>query len=534
MSLAKPNKHLAYSEDHFEGYWARLTALIRHNDEADYILDELLTSPLLSLTILDDDNNLRAALTALYTERGLTYPTKKTIEEDPLTSIRNFLISTQSSEDEAIAAWKALNLDDLKRYRKGIKYIYEVAVATLSVAEATEFLGDLPYGLGIKLLQRIKEKQRRQTSMSLFVLFDNVLSLKLKTGEKLSTLFSRMMALRQRLSNWTPPIMLPDQLVLVCILRALPTKYHLEGPCHHHPNAGHALSECWKEHPELNPFKTKSASVHANAAVATPMKSETLYGFLLGDCLICAPTPETSDIAKIDTIPAYQTENVRQASSGKPVIVDSGSCSHICNEKTALTHLKQSPINGIRDVSGTISSVTGMGNTQTLTDVMLVPTSTHQLLSVGKLADQFGGEVVFTNKTVELRTAQGTKRVGSRSSDGLYTVTHPEFLFKRQTQTCAPISKEGKSLIGRSQVSLQMLKERMLRLHRIFGHANKEKLRTILKNNPSLKINPDHVKLLPGCRACSLGKVKRAPKPKLATTKAQSFAERIVADCSGR
>ena len=264
------------------------------------------------------------------------------------------------------------------------------------------------------------------------------------------------------------------------------------------------------------------------------MKSETLYGFLLGDCLICAPTPETSDIAKIDTIPAYQTENVRQASSGKPVIVDSGSCSHICNEKTALTHLKQSPINGIRDVSGTISSVTGMGNTQTLTDVMLVPTSTHQLLSVGKLADQFGGEVVFTNKTVELRTAQGTKRVGSRSSDGLYTVTHPEFLFKRQTQTCAPISKEGKSLIGRSQVSLQMLKERMLRLHRIFGHANKEKLRTILKNNPSLKINPDHVKLLPGCRACSLGKVKRAPKPKLATTKAQSFAERIVADCSGR
>ena len=225
MSLAKPNKHLAYSEDHFEGYWARLTALIRHNDEADYILDELLTSPLLSLTILDDDNNLRAALTALYTERGLTYPTKKTIEEDPLTSIRNFLISTQSSEDEAIAAWKALNLDDLKRYRKGIKYIYEIAVATLSVAEATEFLGDLPYGSGIKLLQRIKEKQRRQTSMSLFVLFDNVLSLKLKTGEKLSTLFSRMMALRQRLSNWTPPIMLPDQLVLVCILRALPTKY---------------------------------------------------------------------------------------------------------------------------------------------------------------------------------------------------------------------------------------------------------------------------------------------------------------------
>ena len=50
MSLSRPNKHLRYSEEHFEGYWAQLIALIRHNDEADLVLDSVLKCPLLQLT----------------------------------------------------------------------------------------------------------------------------------------------------------------------------------------------------------------------------------------------------------------------------------------------------------------------------------------------------------------------------------------------------------------------------------------------------------------------------------------------------
>ena len=61
--------------------------------------------------------------------------------------------------------------------------------------------------------------------MSLFVLFDNILGMKLKAKETLSMLFARLTSLRRRLSNWNPRIDLPDQLILVCILRALPAKY---------------------------------------------------------------------------------------------------------------------------------------------------------------------------------------------------------------------------------------------------------------------------------------------------------------------
>ena len=38
MSLTKPNKHLAYNEQNFEGYWVRLMALIRQDDAADEVL----------------------------------------------------------------------------------------------------------------------------------------------------------------------------------------------------------------------------------------------------------------------------------------------------------------------------------------------------------------------------------------------------------------------------------------------------------------------------------------------------------------
>ena len=44
MSLIKPNKHLEYDEHHFEGYWVRLMALVRQNDAADEILDQMVIS----------------------------------------------------------------------------------------------------------------------------------------------------------------------------------------------------------------------------------------------------------------------------------------------------------------------------------------------------------------------------------------------------------------------------------------------------------------------------------------------------------
>ena len=180
--------------------------------------------------------------------------------------------------------------------------------------------------------------------------------MRLKPKETLSSLFARITALRRRLLNWTPRLELPDQLILVCILRALPTNYSStctiimatrnidlstaktmlldaenadarlimknlgsgantnrtshgnpvgnaltvgtipkkkekkytaaylkEGPCPEHPDGCHAKSECWKLHPELRPKKKKKV---AAANVVCPEVSESLYGFLTGNCLI--------------------------------------------------------------------------------------------------------------------------------------------------------------------------------------------------------------------------------------------------------
>ena len=54
MALSKPNKHLTYDEHHFEGYWVRLMALIRQNDDADEVLDELVPSPVATIVALPD------------------------------------------------------------------------------------------------------------------------------------------------------------------------------------------------------------------------------------------------------------------------------------------------------------------------------------------------------------------------------------------------------------------------------------------------------------------------------------------------
>jgi len=225
MSLSKPSKHLRYSEAHFEGYWAQLITLIRHNDEADLILDKLLTCPLLQLVSPNMDEDTLITFKECYTNENQPFITKLLIENDPIKAIRVHRMCTTNTEEQAVMEWNAQSENNILKFRKGIRHIYETVVATLSVSEATEILGDLPYGSGIKLLNKVQMKQRRQTSMSLFILFDNILGLRIKPNEKLSALFTRLKQLRRRLSNWTPPISLPDQLILVCILRALPEKY---------------------------------------------------------------------------------------------------------------------------------------------------------------------------------------------------------------------------------------------------------------------------------------------------------------------
>ena len=79
----------------------------------------------------------------------------------------------------------------------------------------------------MKLLSQVKHMQQRQTTMTLFTLFSQLISMQLRSGEKIAGLYGRLLEIRQRLENWDPPIILPDQLLLiVCMLRMLPRQFH--------------------------------------------------------------------------------------------------------------------------------------------------------------------------------------------------------------------------------------------------------------------------------------------------------------------
>ena len=78
------------------------------------------------------------------------------------------------------------------------------------------------FGAGPHLLNILIADNRQITTRSLMTLFSTLLGLQLQNGELFDFFSRRMDQIIQRLHNWTPPIILPDQLLLYCALRALP------------------------------------------------------------------------------------------------------------------------------------------------------------------------------------------------------------------------------------------------------------------------------------------------------------------------
>ena len=228
MSLSAPSKHLRYSETDFTGYWVQLNALIRHNDHADRVLDQILVNPLNTLCNLPEDSQLKADLLACYTANNFGFPpSEQLLREDPIAAIKEFKISTMplGDQNDDLNAWLTTHGANLNNYRAGIKFIYEKAVATLSASESSLFVTDVAYGSGLILLTALQHKQQRQTNMGLYTLFVTLITVQLRPKETIHSLFSRVKIVRARLKGWRPPIDLPDQLVLVCILRLLPREF---------------------------------------------------------------------------------------------------------------------------------------------------------------------------------------------------------------------------------------------------------------------------------------------------------------------
>ena len=260
-------KQLVHSEIHFRGYWVQLQSRIRKNDDADDFLEGYLINPLVKLRKAWDEHhsnprpagddivqlyntgqsvsdiyNYATCIKTLYDNSeygdppGSFPPTLEQLKNDPMSHFKFFIQATekgtnggknaQSRGDAATKAWVKTAFEDVMRCRKACKHIWDTALATFTSAKATTVIAGLPYGAGPALLDQIENQQERQTTMALFTLFDQLISLKLGAKENFASLYARAHGIRARLKNWRPPIVLPDQLIIVCLMRFLPRQFH--------------------------------------------------------------------------------------------------------------------------------------------------------------------------------------------------------------------------------------------------------------------------------------------------------------------
>ena len=182
------------------------------------------------------------AVRGLYIARNLgdpvgTFPDYAQLDDDPIGAIRDFAIATNSGANGGInpangrvwvaaRAWaRGIHARNLI-FREACKHIWETVVATFSSAEAATMIAGLPYGSGPKLLARVKSTQQRQTTMALLTLFIQLITIQLKPNEKIAGLYGRVLEIKARLENWDPPVILPDKLLMVCMIRLLPRVFH--------------------------------------------------------------------------------------------------------------------------------------------------------------------------------------------------------------------------------------------------------------------------------------------------------------------
>ena len=62
--------------------------------------------------------------------------------------------------------------------------------------------------------------------MTLLTLFIQLITIQLKPNEKIAGIYGRVLEIKSRLANWNPPVILPDKLLMVCMLRLLPRVFH--------------------------------------------------------------------------------------------------------------------------------------------------------------------------------------------------------------------------------------------------------------------------------------------------------------------
>ena len=170
---------------------------------------------------------------------------------------------------------------------------------------------------------------------------------------------------------------------------------------------------------------------------------------------------------------------------GREAIWDSGASHSITGDSKVISNSRAAYLDHVTDITGNKTQVKAVGHMGDITDVLLVPGVKQTLLSVGAYLDQNGGVLEFTAAGVHYR--QGTKSaeshtVGSRREDGLY----------RAVRT----NNAATACLSKKDVQLQLMRERVHTLHRMFGHVSKARLKTIITRQGVRGVNPCHVELL--------------------------------------
>ena len=213
------------------------------------------------------------------------------------------------------------------------------------------------------------------------------------------------------------------------------------------------------------------------------------------------------------------------AKGSAPIIIDSGTTSHIHNERSDFNSLDKDDVNNITGFGDGAISSSGRGtatlwtkspgrkgsvNRITLNKAMFVPSSNVSLLSVSRF-DKAGCRVEFVNGrcTISDMKTNETILVGTMRKN-LYYLDNviPDAAMEVPTKVYHTTN---------SEITLDLM-------HRRLGHLNMRAVKQLFKKNMvrGVTLSEKHLRATPSiCDCCVRGKMQRSPLPKSSSRKTE-------------
>ena len=294
----------------------------------------------------------------------------------------------------------------------------------------------------------------------------------------------------------------------------------VERKCYKCNSAGHIARHCDSRSTELNKMRkcfTCNKTGHlAKDCTKTPKTKVTQTG-----CGICKKTNHAekdcffrnkNDKTKRDEL-SFLTNNTTESNHW---IIDSGTTSHMTNNKSGLKDLVQ--INskvGVAKANEQMTAV-GRGSVQfeecTLNNVLYVPELGTNLISVKAITEN-GGNVLFEKQTVKIKKIGKTVLTGTKTETGLY-----EIKLKRKNEIMSLTATNRNPAV--------------LDWHKRLGHLGMSNMEKLLDITTGVKLTKKEINTMETCEFCLKAKQTRIPF-KSERTKAVRLLEIIHTDLCG-